>query len=91
MRQLLLQRFGASLLCCSTLLGLTELVLSRLQPSLHLLDMPPGLLELGRHGFALLPGAVDLAVRTILHAADVALLHHAFLLGLEPQRLQLLL
>jgi hypothetical protein len=86
---LLLQRFGTSLLCCSTLLGLTELVLSRLQPPLQLLDMPPGLFDLGRHRLTLFPGAVDLAVRTILHAADVALLHHAFLLGLEPQRLQI--
>jgi hypothetical protein len=65
--------------------------LDRLQPPLQLLDVPPGLLELGGHRFALLPPAVDLSVRAIFDAAHVALLRDALLFGLETRRLQLLL
>jgi hypothetical protein len=62
---------------------LAELGLNRLQSPLHLLDVPPHLLELVRRGFALFPGAVDLAARAILYSADVELLRDALLLGLE--------
>ncbi|MNL84358.1 hypothetical protein D3C87_2123010 [compost metagenome] len=70
---------------------MAELGLDRLQPPLQPLDLPRDLLELGPRGFALLPGAVDLAVRAILDPADVGFLRHALLLDLEPQRLQILL
>lgn len=91
MGQLLLQCLGTRVLSCGPLLGLAEFGLNGLQPPLQLLDLPPSLLEVGGHGFDLLPGAVDLAVSTILHIAYVALLGNALLLGLEPQRLQILL
>jgi hypothetical protein len=38
-----------------------------------------------------LPGVVDLAVCPVLDPAYVVFLRHALLLGLEPQRLQILL
>lgn len=67
MAQLLLQCFCSSQLRCGKLLSLAELGLERLKSSHRLFDLPPSILEPDCHGFALLPRAVYLTVRTILY------------------------
>ncbi len=91
MAQLLLQCFCSSQLRCGKLLRLAELGLERLKSSCRLFDLPPSILKLDCHRFALLPRAVYLAVRTILHPTQIAVLVGTALFMFSAQRLQFLL